>query len=253
MLIDMFRRRIYFAYSLPIAISLCADAILVVLCLPLKHKFLLNGLSLLCVCLVVGNTMLTGQLRKPYVPDVLEMNEAITCMENILEMEEDYSWTIVSTSDEVQMGEGHGYHYETISFLKDMEGITDWSQMHIRIPTPVVYIFIEKIPLNYYPWDYPIYYENSGQTISREGANRPLPEIKGNEMYKGEQRWILMSRMYCWAQAFQKLYPNEMDVYLESDQFICYRIEQNVNRLYDFAIDYDYNTREYEAEESAHE
>ena len=252
-LIDVFRRRIYFAYSMPIAISLCADAVLVVLCLPLKRKFMLNALSLLSVCLVAGYTLSSGQIRMPYVPDVLEMNEAITCLENIVETEEDYTWTIVSTSDEVQMGEGHGYHYETISFLKDMEGVEDWSKIHIRIPTPVVYIFIEKVPLDYYPWDYPIHYEGSGQSISWEGANRPLPEIKGNEMYKGEQRWIVMSRMYYWAQAFRRMYPNEVDVYLESDQFVCYRIEQNENRLFEFAIDYGYNTQKYIAEESAHE
>ena len=49
-----------------------------------------------------------------------------------------------------------------------------------------------------------------------------------------------------------RLYPNDLDVYLETEQFICYRIEQNMYRLYDFAIDYDYNTRDYTAaEESA--
>ena len=36
-----------------------------------------------------------------------------------------------------------------------------------------------------------------------------------------------------------------MEVYLETDNFVCYRIEQNIFRLYDFAIDYDYNTRDY--------
>ena len=51
-----------------------------------------------------------------------------------------------------------------------------------------------------------------------------------------------MSRMYYWAQEFQRLYPNEMEVYLETDQFVCYRIEQNPYRLYNFAIDYGYNT-----------
>ena len=62
-------------------------------------------------------------------------------------------------------------------------------------------------------------------------------------MYKGENRWILMSRAYYWAQEFKRLYPNEVTTYLETDQFVCYRIEQNPYRLYNFAVDYGYNSR----------
>ena len=40
-----------------------------------------------------------------------------------------------------------------------------------------------------------------------------------------------------WAQEFQKLYPNEFKVYFEDENFVCYYIEQNVYRLYNFAID----------------
>lgn len=50
-----------------------------------------------------------------------------------------------------------------------------------------------------------------------------------------------MSRMYYWAQEFGRLYPNEMQVYLETDQFVCYRVEQNMYKLFNFAIDYGYN------------
>ena len=44
-----------------------------------------------------------------------------------------------------------------------------------------------------------------------------------------------MSHMYYWAQAFKKLYPNEMEIYYETDDFVCYKLHQNV------AIDYGYN------------
>lgn len=60
-------------------------------------------------------------------------------------------------------------------------------------------------------------------------------------MYQGENRWITMSKMYVWAQKYHELYPNEMEVYLETDSFICYRIKQNMYHLYNFAIDYGYN------------
>ena len=59
--------------------------------------------------------------------------------------------------------------------------------------------------------------------------------------YNRLNRWITMSRMYYWAQEFQKRYPNEFQVYFENDNFVCFYIEQNVYSLYNFAIDYGYN------------
>lgn len=244
-LMDSNRGSIYFAYSLPIVVSLLADGALELLFLPTKHKFLMHTLSLAFVCLVVWHTWETGRLREPRDTGALEMNEAITCLENIIMSERDFTWTIVSANDELRMTTDYGYHYETSTFLEDMERPEDWSSIRIRIPTPVVYIFIEKIPL-----DYTRPYEGSGQSVSEEGAARPMPPSSGIRMYQGEERWILMSRMYYWAQEFGRLYPNELDVYLETDRFVCYRIEQNMYRLYDFAIDYGYNTRDYQAEEA---
>ena len=43
------------------------------------------------------------------------------------------------------------------------------------------------------------------------------------------------------AKQFKELYPDEMEVYYETDSFICYRVQQNVNSPYNFAIDYGYN------------
>ena len=50
-----------------------------------------------------------------------------------------------------------------------------------------------------------------------------------------------MSHMYYWAQAFRDLYPNEMEVYYETDAFVCYRVRQDGFGLYNFAVDYGYN------------
>lgn len=84
-------------------------------------------------------------------------------------------------------------------------------------------------------------YEGSGQKISEEGAQRSLPRGGGLGPYQNENRWIMMSRMYYWAQEFRRKYPNEMKVYFENDNFVCYYVEQNTYALYDFAIDYGYN------------
>lgn len=234
-LMDSNRGSIYFAYSLAIVASFLVDAVLALCCLPLKRKVIMNVLSLVCLALAIGYLWQNDRLKKPRDTRAQIMNENIVCLTNIIKGEKDYTWTIVSANDETQMGIDHGYHYETIVFLEEMEGAE--SDDMIRIPTEKVYFFIEK-----YPVDYSIRYAESGQSISEEGAARPLPANNGIRMYQGEKRWIVMSRMFYWAQEFQRMYPNEMDVYFETDQFICYRIEQNPYRYYNFAIDYGYNS-----------
>lgn len=102
----------------------------------------------------------------------------------------------------------HGWHYETITFLRKLEHMKEDTK--VIIPTENVYFFIEKIPL-----DYSVSYADSGQSISKKGASQTLPNVGGIGMYQGEKRWIVMSRMYYWAQAFMKKYPNEMKVYYE--------------------------------------
>ena len=115
-----------------------------------------------------------------------------------------------------------------------MEG--DAVNGNLTLPTDRVYFFIEKIPL-----DYTVAYEGSGQLISEEGAKKPLPTAGDISVYEGENRWIVMSRMYYWAQAFKERYPNDMKVYYESEDFVCYVMPQNMYHQYNFAIDYGYN------------
>ena len=83
--------------------------------------------------------------------------------------------------------------------------------------------------------------EKPDREVSQEGARKPLSDKPGILPYLEEDRWITMSHMYYWAQAFKELYPNEMEVYYESDDFVCYRVRQNEYSLYNFAIDYGYN------------
>ena len=164
------------------------------------------------------------------------MKEAILCTTNIMKDKEgqDNKWTIVSANDELRMIEEYGRHTETIEFLEDMEY---WNRTkEVTIPTEKVYFYIEKKPLNYangYGGEIPV--------VSEEQAEQPLPQNSGLAPYNGPRRSITMSRMYYWAQKFMELYPNELKIYFENDRFVCYYIEQNVYRLYNFAIYYGYN------------
>ena len=235
-LMDSNRGSIYFSYSVPVALTLLLDGILYLPLFPWKkgakiRSVLAGILSLVCVAGMLYYTVSERNLKVPRDPHGQEMNEAVICLTNIIKNEKDFSWTIVSANDEFRMGEEHGHHYETITFLEEMEGALPDAM--VRIPTNIVYIFVEKIPIGYN-----VTYADSGQAVSKEGASRDLPANRGIGMYQGEKRWILMSRLYYWAQEFQKMYPDEMEVYLETDNFDCYRVEQNPNRLYNFAINY---------------
>lgn len=234
-LMDPARCSIYFAYLLWLVPILFADGALYFV---LPGKILQmprNVISLVLAGAILIGTFHNGAIKQSEFSSDYVKNEAIVCLDNIIYENEDQTWTIVSANDELQMGLDHGWHYEIHSFLKEMEYLN--SNTKVEIPTETVYFFIEKIPVNY-----AVAYTNSGQSISRKGASQELPNNAGLGNYAGENRWIEMSRMYFWAEAFQKMYPNEMQVYYETDEFICYKMKQNMYRLYNFAIDYGYNT-----------
>jgi len=233
-LMDASRCSIYYAYLLPMIPVLLIDGVLTLIEISSWLTVFSQVMSLAVSLAVVFGLFHYDLIKEPKYESDFVTNGAFTCLTNIIHDNEDKTWTIVSANDETQMGLDHGWHYETISFMRQMEYLTRGSTIYI--PTKTVYFFIEKRPLNY-----TVPYAGSGQNISQKGAENPLPNVGGISMYQGENRWILMSRMYYWAQAFKAKYPNEMEIYYEDDQFICYKIEQNMYHLYDFAIDYGYN------------
>ena len=233
-LMDGARCSIYYVYLLSAALTALADGLLYMV-LPLrKLRLVRNAVSLAVTAAVLMGMFQNHMIKQSDFSSGFVMNGAITCLSNIIHENEDKTWTIVSANDETQMGLDHGWHYETITFLRGMETLE--KNTKVIIPTKTVYFFIEKIP-----GDYAVSYAKSGQSISRKGASRSLPNVGGIGMYQGEGRWIVMSRMYYWAQACMELYPNEMKVYYEDNKFICYKIEQNMYHQYNFAIDYRYN------------
>lgn len=233
-LMDGARCSIYYVYLLSAALTALADGLMYMV-LPLrKLRLVRNAVSLAVAAAVLMGMFQNHMIKQSDFSSGFVMNGAITCLSNIIHENEDKTWTIVSANDETQMGLDHGWHYETITFLRGMETLE--KNTKVIIPTKTVYFFIEKIP-----GDYAVSYAKSGQSISRKGASRSLPNVGGIGMYQGEGRWIVMSRMYYWAQAFIELYPNEMKVYYEDNKFICYKIEQNMYHQYNFAIDYRYN------------
>ena len=233
-LMDPARCSIYYVYLLIVSMTVLGDGLLYLIFMPRILTILRNAVSFILTVSMAAGMIHQGLVKTPdFISDYVS-NGAFTCLTNIIKENKDETWTIVSANDETQMGLDHGWHYETITFLRKQEHIN--KDTKLIIPTEKVYFFIEKIPLNY-----SVVYSGSGQSISKKGASQSLPNSGGIGMYQGEGRWILMSRMYYWAQAFMEMYPNEMKVYYESEDFVCYVIPQNMYHQYNFAIDYGYN------------
>lgn len=236
-LMDPARSCIYFAYTMPILLVMPIDVVVGLIPKRGFGKKVSELVSLSCLLFSFACLIGMGNVREQVKAGAFQTREAVTCLTNILHQEKDFTWTICSANDELRMSEEYGYHYETITFLREME---NWDKdMVITIPTPKIFFFIEKIPL-----DYAVKYDRSGQSISEEGAKGELSYSNGLAPYQGENRWITMSKMYYWAKEFQKMYPNEMKIYMETDNFVCYVLEQNTYSLVNLAIDYGYNTGE---------
>lgn len=233
MLMQPSRVCIYIAYTLPCTVIFLVDGALFLI-FGVRASFVIRFLSFAATVAVSVDCYQNQDQIIRLVMNGLETRGAIICLSNIRKQEEDMTWTIVSCNDEYRMVEDNGRHYETITFLEKMEGLSNTSL--ITIPTKLVYFFIEKQPI-----DYAGTYGKEIPAVSLEGAKEDLPQNDGLNAYTRLNRWITMSKMYYWAQSFEKLFPNEMKVFYEDDQFICYRIEQNNFRLYNFAIDYGYN------------
>ena len=235
MLMEPYRASIYLAYLIPVVLIMTVDGAVNLLFLD-RFWETWQAVGLILTVAVIFYSTKLDWMRGPFGGGSLEMNEAILCTTNIMKDNEgqNHTWTIVSANDELRMIEEYGRHTETIEFLEDMEY---WNRTkEVTIPTEKVYFYIEKKPLNYangYGGEIPV--------VSEEQAEQPLPQNSGLAPYNGPRRSITMSRMYYWAQKFMELYPNELKIYFENDRFVCYYIEQNVYRLYNFAIYYGYN------------
>ncbi len=235
-LLEVSRYSIYLAYGIAAVWSLCADGVLLLLFKGEKLLKISSAAALAAACAVVA---FTG-VRTPFRLSAYETNEAVICLTNIIrENKNGETWTICSANDEQRMlwsKDGNGFHYEIIDFLRGMR--QPGGDTVLSIPTSTVYFYIEKVPILYLDYINDVRPEKE---VSKEGAAQMLSNMPGITPYIGNARWVTMSHMYYWAKEFQRLYPNEMEVYYETDNFVCYRIRQDGYSLYNFAIDYGYN------------
>ena len=234
-IMDVNRCRIYFMYSFTILVGIALDFLSSILTRFIKKRWIYNIASLV-IFVAVGLVLFSDYGVRPAAMNsrvnILQTNGAVYCMYKIKNQSKDNNWTIVSPTDELRMLDGEGYHYELSDFARKQKRTSKFT-----IPTKYVYFFIEKKPL-----DYTVKGQYSGQEISKEGASQPYADYySGNNMYKGDARYILMSKMYYWAQRYQEIYPEDFTVYYEDHEFVCYKLVQNTSFLNNLIVDYGYN------------
>lgn len=238
-LIDADRMASFQAYMMPLCIALTVDSFILLGSKLLKKKQLWQGVAFVLTISFIGTSVMAGNIRKDAPSkSSIQTDGAAICLAEILNDYPKHKWTVISCNEERNMMAGSGWHYEVIDFLQSMEHYDADDVM--EIPTPYVFFFIEKESLNYIrgEWD-----DSVDPTVSEEWASRELPVKSGLEQYSGTNRIILNSKMYYWMQEYKKRYPNDIKVFYEDDEFICYFMEQNEYYLHNFAIDYGYNER----------
>ena len=233
-LMDKNRTSVYLAYFFLILLGLVMDNLLLFVIGFAEGEVFLRVMP---AVFGVGFMVLLGfigAIRMPAEVEAFQKNGAVICVTNILRDNQPNTFTIVSANDEIRMIEDYGYHFEVDKLL--VNNLGNNADGFLIIPASKLYVFVEKIPGDY---DQP--YEGSGMAVSRESASQPLPIEYGINMYKGQRRHIVMSKLYYWAQEFRHLFENEISVYYEDPEFVCYLISQNVDRPYDMSFVYGYN------------
>lgn len=156
------------------------------------------------------------------------------------------TWTIVSPVEGVSLVRNRGYHYELWEFISNMEVYTE--DMYLEIPTKYVFFVLEKKPIIYNEVQYdnleydlePISMFDAYSIFTSEMLG--ISDTGSMKFYNIlENRRIMEAKLYYWLEEYKKAFPEQMEVYLEDDECIVYKFEQNPYMLNNFAIDYEFN------------
>ncbi|GHV45203.1 hypothetical protein FACS189492_2480 [Clostridia bacterium] len=190
-------------------------------------------------CLLRSGVQLPGTYAQ------VQYNGAVESYYKIVGNYTKFKWTIISPVDELGAVRSHGWHYELSDFVYELAAYED-----IHMGGDDVFIFIEKRPILPYRMRAPLSEPpfEPEQRVSEAYAAEDIMAYKAryalpSKIYtEQDSRRVLESKAYYWAQAYQKSFPEEMDVFHEDEDVIVYHLRQNdpyaVNNL---LIEYRYN------------
>lgn len=224
--------------------------------------YILKLISFLSAVGIYGIAMLSGAYHGFLFYELTRYNSVVLVTNSIIESFPQQSYTIVAPTDELYPIIQTGWHEELLTFVENCKNKT------YTLPSEYVFVYVEKKPIWYAQihffegyswlgqetyltpyWDvHSKRFPNSSVSqspriqaseISEKEAKKNLPQYSSAwEMYtKIENRTILESKAYDWCQKFLELYPHEMDIYYEDDDFVCYYFRQDEGSLYNLGIE----------------
>lgn len=214
--------------------------------------FVVKAAAVLAVFGIYIGTMLTGTFHGYLYYELTRYNGAVMTTYSITKTLPKGSFTIVSPVDETYQLAGYGWHEELVTFINQS------ANAEYTLPSEYVFIFVEKKPIEYaqshfftgpkwlawekYPKFYSLYVSQCPDITHSEisedlVAGRLARFSVSSRSYSDlDTRTILESTVYQWCQDFDKIYPHELRVYYEDDDFVCYYFRQNTQRLYRLGI-----------------
>ena len=239
--------------------------LLAMMALPVDELFFLLGktkikrfapqISLAGVLAIYAGTNYFGVFHGYLYYELTRYNSVVELTNKIMDNYPQYSYTIISTTEELYQSVDDARHEEILDFYNKFR------QKDYYIPTEYLFFYIEKHPIYYAQYHffsgpkwlaqdkYTKYYEYSTAVlsvgdeiehaeISDEFVGEPLGIMsKASDAYSLiENRKILESEMYHWCQEFKTRLPNEIKVCYEDEDFICYVVKQNPEHLYNLNL-----------------
>lgn len=184
--------------------------------------------------------------------EVTRYNSAVNVTNKIIDTMPQYSYTIVSPTDELYHVIEYGRHEELLTFLENQ------TEEVYTLPTEYVFVFVEKQAIKYAQYhffdgpdwlgqhkyqeiygSYSVWPEYISYPLSDELAQYDIRYFdKESDSYlNAESRTIIQSKMDKWCRKFDTIYPNELKTLYEDEYFACYYWKQNQQHLYNLAMD----------------
>ncbi len=237
--------------------------ILMVLAIPVDMMFsllallckdwILQGLSLVCVGGVCVLVYMLDYYHGYLYHNLTRYSATAMVTNSIIETLPRHQYTIVSPTEELYQIIEYGRHEELWTFVQESQGT------NYILPTEYVFFYIEKKPIEcpqnhffqgpswlasdkYQECFRGVRFSQCPEVISAEISEEMAQEETRSfaQMYQAyinhRNRIILESKAYDWCQRFSQLYPFELNVYYEDEDFICYYFRQEPNAPYDLGI-----------------
>lgn len=218
---------------------------------------MIQRLSPVFVAGLCSSAVLTGNFHGYLFCERTRYDAAVAVTGSIVENFPKGSYVIIAPTDERYPVLGSGWHEELVTFAANIR------REDYTLPQEYVFLYVEKKPLLYgQTWFFQgpswlacekyaeAYWEKYSHKnpygalvkdariisseVSETAAGRELPEVKDRwEIYtRLDNRTVLESKVYEWCRHFMQKYPQELNVYYEDEQFVCYYLVQDLTDPY---------------------